>query len=411
MGTVNLEAVRFKARKVAPYFGTVIWGLRPVEVPGCGTFSVTDDGQFVYDPNVDWTFEEQVGVFIHELHHVVLGHAERCGARDRKMWNIATDIEINNSLRRGGIVLPKGALMPENFNLPQNQAAEVYYQAIQGMIPEQQPKFPDSSKPGAGRCGSVAGGIKEEFEPEPDGNAATAGQNTGGQQSGKTEVEMAAMRRRVAEEIMKDIGNAPGNLVDWARQQITPTTPWQSALRAAVKRAIHTVAGGATDYTYSRTNDRTLDPDLILPTLITKKPELAVIVDTSGSISREELDEAIAEVASVLRAHANRMTIMAVDTKVHEVHTVAVSSKVETLKFSGGGGTDLRVGFDYALKLRPKPNIVIVFTDAFTPWPKYKPDAEVIVCLTRHGDESRVPKWARTLRVGGNRKHGIQDSI
>lgn len=400
MSTVNLEAVRFKARKVAPYFGTVIWGLRPVAVPGCGTFSVTDDGQFVYDPDVPWTFEEQVGVFIHELHHVVLRHAERSGNRDRKMWNIATDIEINNSLRRGGVVLPKGALMPEQFGLPENQAAEIYYAAIQAMVPDRQPKFPDTHQPGTGRCGSVAG-QREEFEPEPDGNANQAGHNTGGQQQGKTEVEIQAMRKRVAEEVLKDIGNAPQNLVDWARSMISPTIPWQSMLRAAVKRAINNVAGGATDYTYSRTNDRTLDPDLILPTLITKKPEVCVIVDTSGSISRQELDEAISEVAGVLRAHANRMTVMAVDHEVHEVHTVAVGTNIETLKFSGGGGTNLVLGFDHAMKsVRPKPNIIIVFTDAYTPWPKRKPDAEVVVCLTRAGDENRVPKWARSLRVG-----------
>lgn len=399
MATVNLEALRFKARKVAPYFGTFIWGLRPVEKPGIRTFAVSDDGQFVYDPEVPWSFEEQVGAFIHELHHVVLFHAERCGGRDRKMWNIATDLEINNSLRRGGVLLPSGALQPENFDLPENQSAELYYAAIQQMDPDKQPQQSPECKPGSGRCGSSAG-VREEFEPAP--GTATGQGNGPSNPSPKSKVEMEAMRKRVAEEIMKDIGNVPGNLAEWAKSIISPKIAWQSVLRSAVKRAVQTVAGGASDYTYQRVSDRTLDPDLILPTLITKKPEVCVIVDTSGSISRAELDEAIGEVTGVMRAHANRMTIIAVDYEVHEVHTVNMSTDLSKLLLSGGGGTDLRVGIDKAMRdVSPKPNILIVFTDAMTPWPSRQPAAEVVVCLTEYGSQKRVPKWAKTIKVGG----------
>lgn len=408
MGNVNVEAIRFKARKLAPYFGTVIWSLRPVAIPGIGTFAVSDDGDFCYDPDVPWTFEEQVGVFIHELHHVVLFHAERRKGKSARTWNEACDMEINNALRRGSILLPKGALQPTDFGLPENQSAEFYYGAILQMKEEQRPQHPDHCEPGQGRCGSAAGD-KEEFEPKPDpngANGAAQGANGGNQGKpqgiGKSDVEMQTMRKRVAEEVMKDMGNAPGNLVEWAKSILNPTISWQAVLRASVKRAVQVVSGGASDYSYSRTNNRTLDPDLILPSLITKKPVVACIVDTSGSISRKELDEALAEVAGVIRSHANRMTVMAVDASVREVYTVGTAASLSGLKLSGGGGTDMREGIDYALKqVRPKPNIIIVFTDGMTPWPERDIPAQLIVCISKGGTDKRVPKWARVLKMGG----------
>lgn len=395
--TVNVEAVRFKARKVAPYFGTVIWGLRPVESPGIGTFAVTDDGQFLYDPEVPWSFEEQVGVFIHELHHVVLFHAERRGNKDARMWNYAGDMEINDALRRGGVVLPGEAVYPDQMGFPSNQAADYYYAEIMKQKPEDRPQQPDHCQPGSGRCGSVAGN-REGFEPTPDPNAQQSGM---GNRAGKSNVEMEVMRKRVAEEIAKDIGNAPGNLVEWAKSILHPKLSWQAILRSSVKRAVQVVSGGASDYSYSRPNNRTLDPDLILPSLVTKRPEVCVIIDTSGSIEQAELEEALNEVSGVMRAHANRMTLIAVDAEVRDVHTVRMGTPLSNLRFSGGGGTDMRVGIDHAMKqVRPRPNIIIVFTDGHTPWPSSQIPAQLIVCISKHGDGRRVPKWARSMKVG-----------
>jgi predicted metal-dependent peptidase len=407
---VNIEAIRFKALKVAPYFGTVIWSLKVVPMPGKGTFGVTEDGRLLYDPDLDWTFEELVGAFLHEIHHRVLNHAGRAKGRDRKMWNIATDLEINNSLRRGGILLPKRALQPEQYGLPENLSAELYYAAIQQMPIDQQPQVPNMLVPGMGRCGSCAGAPEDyeaDAEAQPGGASGNINSPSANDKQEQSQVEVEGMRKRVAEEVMKQQGSAPAALVEWAKTLVAPQITWQNILRTTVKRAVQKVSGGASDYSYGKVNDRTLDPSLILPTLITKRPEIAVIIDTSGSISVPELEAAVSEVAGVMRAHCNRMTVMACDETVHEVHTVNMSTSLSELRLTGGGGTDMRAGIDYALtKLRHKPNIIIVFTDAETPWGNGKPDAEVIVCLTLYAKKSyeqRIPKWAKVIRTHDKR--------
>ncbi len=58
--------------------------------------------------------------------------------------------------------------------------------------------------------------------------------------------------------------------------------------------------------------------------------------------------------------------VLSCDAQVHSVKRVSRASQVELL---GGGGTDMGEGITQALALRPRPSIVVVLTDGFTPWP------------------------------------------
>ena len=65
----------------------------------------------------------------------------------------------------------------------------------------------------------------------------------------------------------------------------------------------------------------------------------------------------------------------------------------------------MRVGIAAAVALRPRPQVVMVLTDGYTPWPSAAhPGVSVVVGLV--GPEGlrgpvRVPAWARAVRVGG----------
>ena len=39
----------------------------------------------------------------------------------------------------------------------------------------------------------------------------------------------------------------------------------------------------------------------------------------------------------------------------------------------GGGGTDMGAGLAKAAELRPRPDLIIVLTDGYTPWPSAPP--------------------------------------
>ena len=83
----------------------------------------------------------------------------------------------------------------------------------------------------------------------------------------------------------------------------------------------------------------------------------------------------------------------------------AAPSQVELL---GGGGTDMGEGITQALALRPRPSIIVVLTDGFTPWPAEAPRGAKVVVGVIEGRRGigpwmhrgpAPPSWARVVRI------------
>jgi len=72
------------------------------------------------------------------------------------------------------------------------------------------------------------------------------------------------------------------------------------------------------------------------------------------------------------------------------------------VRLAGGGGTDMGAGVAAAAALRPRPSVVVVLTDGFTPWPEDRPRGVRVVVglLAQHGmPVHRPPGWARTVVI------------
>ena len=85
------------------------------------------------------------------------------------------------------------------------------------------------------------------------------------------------------------------------------------------------------------------------------------------------------------------------------------SPAASQVQLIGGGGTDMGAGLAAATGLRPRPQVVVVLTDGWTPWPARSPRAvSVVVGLLADppldgggvgGGPAGVPSWARTVRI------------
>jgi len=154
---------------------------------------------------------------------------------------------------------------------------------------------------------------------------------------------------------------------------------------------------GAADYSYRRPSRRqAIVPNVVLPSLRQPLPEVAVVVDTSGSMGDNLLARALAEVAGVLRACGLRqgVTVLAVDAQVQACRRVF---RPEQVRLAGGGGTDMGAGIEAALRLRPRPQVVIVLTDGYTTWSDEPPPGVwVVVGLLGGGT---APDWARVVQI------------
>jgi predicted metal-dependent peptidase len=100
---------------------------------------------------------------------------------------------------------------------------------------------------------------------------------------------------------------------------------------------------------------------------------VAVVVDTSGSMSDPMLGQALGEIGGVLPGIgiARRdLRVVCCDAQAYEAQTVRDLGRVT---LAGGGGTDMGRGVEAAAALRPKPDLILVLTDGFTPLPSAPP--------------------------------------
>lgn len=400
--TTKLQAARYLLANERPYLASAVLAMVPVERAATPTIGVDAWWRLYY--NLAWVeardVPELAGVVYHEVLHLLRDHAGRCKAMsaEARLYNLAADLEINDDVRADSAEaqfrLPDGGVLPEQFGLPAGLLAEEYYERLLQRGRAQGKKGRGEDGPGRGVCGSCATGQQEPWEDPPPSEGQTDAL------PGISPAEAEVIRRSVAEAIQtasKTRGNVPAHLRRFAESKLSPKVDWRKMLAGAVRATLATVSG-AVDYSYSRPSRRQgAYGNIIMPALRRPLPEVTVVVDTSGSISDDMLARSLAEVSGVLKATGVGVTVLAVDAAVHTCRRVFSAEQVEAV---GGGGTDMGVGIEYATtKLRPRPHVVVVLTDGWTPWPPSPPRAKVIVCLLDGDARNQVPAWARVIAV------------
>ena len=80
--------------------------------------AATNGMQLIFNPQfmIDLPHRQRIFVLMHELYHVIFKHVTRCGDRDPKVWNIATDYVINNELDTLGFDIWPNALLDHKYD-------------------------------------------------------------------------------------------------------------------------------------------------------------------------------------------------------------------------------------------------------------------------------------------------------
>jgi predicted metal-dependent peptidase len=113
-----------------------------------------------------------------------------------------------------------------------------------------------------------------------------------------------------------------------------------------------------------------------------------------------ELNAAKSEAEGILSATGTReVTYVSVDAAAHSRGRISRASQID---LQGGGGTNMMVGIRAAMENSPRPNIIIVLTDGYSPWDPEPPTRiPIVVCLI-NGDRSYIPPWAHVVEVNTN---------
>ena len=193
-------------------------------------------------------------------------------------------------------------------------------------------------------------------------------------------------------------GDVPAGLRRWAGERLQPVVDWHAELRAVVSKHIGQHAGRR-DYTYRRPSRRRA-PGVVLPGMVGHAPpSVAVVIDTSGSMQPHDLARALAETGDLVRRLGHTHTAVRVITCDAAANTVQTVRDVRQVQLVGGGGTDMAAGIEAALALKPRPDLVVVITDGWTPWPDEPVGVPVVAVLTQDDEPQDPPAWIRTIKA------------
>lgn len=377
-------AARLWAATRFPYLASALFATRLLPVPRRGLVAVDESWTLYIDPDLvaSWRPEHLGSVLVHHVGHLLRDHAGRARAlglrrEDGSRWALAADAEINDDLAASGLAFPSPPVLPASLGCEPGRFAEEYFRSVADLHRDLE-------------CGSGCDGIPRPWDVEGAG--------------GIPPEAASLLRCQVASEILSccrglQPGVVPLGLRRWAEDLLGARVDWRRVLAAEIRRGVAAVAG-AVDYTYRRPSRRaSAVRDVVMSAMQRPVPEVAVVVDTSGSMSEQLLGRALAEVEGLLRSLGlgrRRLPVLACDVAAHSVRRVSSARQVELL---GGGGTNMGEGIEAARRLRPAPSVVVVLTDGFTPWPAAAPKGlRVVIGLLREGG-SPPPPWARAVAI------------
>lgn len=409
---------KIQLQKKMPFFGYLLVKL-PLKAIGKGMRGPigTDGWVIAYDKESEFlqkaSDDDLEFILCHEVLHCALDHVKgnRIGGRDRTLWNIAADFVVNGILCSSGLHKPQGALHNSEFA---TKCVEEVYELLNKQI-----------KQGKGKGGGKGSGDQDDKSDSGGGGSNDGrsqigdmktldahydpGSQTGRDGEGKPRPSDAEMTKHrdewarafaAAAEHAKQIGRLPAGIARLVEELLTRTAPWTVHLR----RFLETVAG-YDDFTYARPSKRTWAVGYYTPERRADKIEVAIAIDTSGSISQSVLVDFLSEIEGFRnqfrRAHC---TIYPIDAEVYEAYEVEedddlVEKSSDYLK--GGGGTDFRPLFTMFEEAERPPKCLIFLTDGYAsyPSPEEEPDYFVLWLVIAPLESHNTPPFGEIVEI------------
>lgn len=398
----KLAAARARLILDKPFLGALVLRLpmKAARSDWCPT-TATDVRAFYYNPVyiAGLSLEQTQFMLAHEALHCALSHFARRQHRTRHRWDLACDYAINPLLVTDGLQPPPGALLDANYR---GMTAEEIYPLIDPQDPSEtldtHAYHPDpSSEP------SRPPQATSQPSPRPS-PTEDHGKNDVGTEAcqpappppplGADEQETLSIqwqqRLAGAAQQARQAGKLGGELERLVEHLLQPRLPWRVLL------AHYMTATARDDYTYFRPSRR--EGSYILPSLRSHQLEVTVAIDTSGSISAQELDEFCAEVDLLKGQIRARITLLPCDARLAEgapwrFEPWEAFRSPQTLK--GGGGTSFIPVFQWIDQADQQPNLLVYFTDAEGVFPPQPPPYPVIWLVK---GRSPVP-WGQRIQL------------
>jgi predicted metal-dependent peptidase len=153
------------------------------------------------------------------------------------------------------------------------------------------------------------------------------------------------------------------------------------------------------DYSWMRPSRRGWDMDAVMPGMRNQDAiDIAIAVDTSGSISDSMLKDFLSEVQGIMdEFESYKINMFCFDTEIHAPATYDSDNMDTILEYEpkGGGGTDFTVMFDYMKDNEIEPKKLICFTDG-EPYGSWGDKNYCDTVWIIHSNKDKIAPWGVT---------------
>ncbi len=308
--------------------------------------------------NPRWNFDLQELIFIltHEMLHVGLRHDIRAQGRDPYFWNVACDYVINAWLieMNVGTIPTIGMLYDEK--LVKKSAEDIYDEIVNNLRWQRK--------------------LKKTKTPRTYGKPDIITEKSAGWWTSGEGMNLDAFYRRCLYEGQrwyegKDRGFLPAGLIEEIRKLNQPPIKWDVELAHWLDRYIQIPEKKRSYSRMSRRQSTTPDiprPRWVRPEENSTAQTFAAVLDTSGSMTRQDLGKAIGAISSyAMSREVIAIRLVYCDATPYDAGYVTTESLLHRVEIKGRGGTILQPAINLLEKADdfPPTGPILIITDGY----------------------------------------------
>lgn len=394
-----------------PFFGHLSMGLQLACAP-CKT-ACTDGSRLIFDPAFAEKLSDQELQFVilHEVLHCVFRHCIRGKGLHSVLYNIACDIVVNSTIlamwgQESMMIAGEKAmhLAPDGKEGREYNAEEIYQMLIH-----------QNHTNGISQMQTDQNNANKSSQMQTDQNPPASMQtdNEGFEKSSFDrhdiwqgicdKAQLQDNWNRKIQSAFRQCGDSTG-----MPQQVR-TIVQDIARRSGLnwKQLLHDFLQSDTyDYNFLPPDRRYAFSDFYLPAYNMDEEhqtadDIWVCIDTSGSVTGEELTCTMAEILDAMRQAGLKGRISFFDSNITEPEPFEFENDLKNLTAQGGGGTSFHIIFRYLKeKLYPDlPRAILIFTDGYARFPEQKAALDVpVLWLICKGGNADVP-WGQVIQL------------
>ena len=340
----------------APFFGNLATRLTLVNGDSWLPTAATDGRNFFYNSEFICKLPAKQVEFLfgHEVLHNVYDHMGRRGDRDPKLSNIAQDYCVNADLinqRIGDKITVVPILHDKKY---EGWSWEEVYDDL----------YENAEKINVNDL--IDQLLDDHMEGQAEGEGEGKERNGKGRPNPLTEEQKKQIREEIKEAMIQaaqssGADNLPKNVKRMIKELTEPQMDWRELLQQQIESVVKS------DFSWMRPSRRSWHMDAIMPgTIPGNRVDVTVAIDTSGSISDNDIKLFLSEVKGIMGSYDDyNINIFCWDTDVHAPAQFSPETMDDIMEYQpgGGGGTDPHCIWNYLQANDIEPKKLIVFTD------------------------------------------------